>query len=174
MNEYHRLTLAQKELLPNKARKYRFPQFIWIIPPFHDNFPHNRERDKFSEALFLVADKFSEMHAFNLKKVWNSEDTMLYIKETKRFTAKGYKTYWLAVDATMKFVDTKITKDQLKTMQKKLQDSFRAPNKYYYNKQQTKVGASNFNKALSKGKGTFLPQALKDGTKLPTPPPKHY
>ena len=45
-----------------------------------------------------------------LKKVWDSRDSNLFIKDAYRFTAEGMKTYWKAVDRTLQFCDSTIMK----------------------------------------------------------------
>ena len=46
------------------------------------------------------------MWSLLLKKIWNSEDNSLYLRDSHRFAATGYMTYWMAVDRTIKFWDT--------------------------------------------------------------------
>ena len=111
MKEFHRMTLEFKEHLSNKARRYKFPQFIWIIPPFHINFENNDARVEFATALEVASDLYTSMHALELKKIWNEHDTKLFVHENNCFTAQGYSKYWKAVDATIKHFDIKFNKE---------------------------------------------------------------
>ena len=111
MCEYHKMQLQYKELLPNKARRYKYPQFIWIIPPFHVNFPNNESRVEYATALEISTEMFTEMHALELKKVLDDQDTKLFVLENARFTASGYLKYWRAIDATVKYFDIKFNKE---------------------------------------------------------------
>ena len=45
-----------------------------------------------------------------LKKVWDSQDTNLYIQESRRFTASGLKAYWEAIDRTVRYFDSIVLK----------------------------------------------------------------
>ena len=79
---------------------------LWIVPPFHSGFPDNSQCAKFSKALDTTAALYPNMWALKLKKIWNPEDTSLYLQESARFTATRLMSYWMAVDRTVKFWDT--------------------------------------------------------------------
>ena len=61
VKEYHRILEAYKDLLPNKSRKYKFPQVIWIAPPNNRDFKNNNKRSKFASALDTVCKMYDEM-----------------------------------------------------------------------------------------------------------------
>ena len=41
-----------------------------------------------------------------LKKVWNPSDDTLFLKDHERFTSEGLKSYWEAVDRTVRYFDS--------------------------------------------------------------------
>ena len=44
---------------------------------------------------------------------------MLFSADSKKFTSTGYKTYWNAVDKSVKFADTLLAKKEYMNQQKK-------------------------------------------------------
>ena len=104
--EIHRVILAYKDIMPNKARRYRYPAVIWVVPPTNVNFFNNDLRRDFGLALESAASKYSEFWALQLKKVWETDNPNYYDDNGQRFTAKGKKKYWEAVDSTVKFWST--------------------------------------------------------------------
>ena len=49
------------------------------------------------------------MWSLKLKKIWDSDNSMLFLRDEKHFTATGLMTYWMAVDRTVKFWDTALS-----------------------------------------------------------------
>ena len=96
---------AFKELLPKKAKCEHFPQIIWMAPPMHKYFHNNDQRLKFTEMLESLLPKYPEMAMLSLKKYWDDENRELYLHKQGRYTPIGLQTYWLAVDAAVKFWD---------------------------------------------------------------------
>ena len=106
MSEFNRIVAAQKDFLPKKARKPDQPHFMWIEAPYHISFQNNSLRAKFNRALQNMA-KFNESHmVMQLKKGWIENDGNLFNGENRRYTVDGLKAYWLAVDKTVRYVDT--------------------------------------------------------------------
>ena len=110
MRQYSRIIETQKEFLPGKAKRLDHPWVIWIEPTLHDNFPNNETRFCFIQAMNDAAKKYSNFTVLKLKKVWDPQDSNLYLRDTPRFTTQGYNAYWDAVDKTVKYVDTILTK----------------------------------------------------------------
>ena len=110
MNEYDKLISIHKENLPAKAKRAGYPQILWIEPPLHDNFLNNRERESFNSTLSTVAQFHPDTWVLKLKKIWDPNDNSLYMKEEQRFTAAGLKSYWDAVDKTVRYADTILLK----------------------------------------------------------------
>ena len=94
MIEWDRLIMTQKEFLPAKAKKADWPLIIWIKPPVHENFRNNVMRQKFTKALQNMAKFHDNTRVLQLKKIWDSHNNNLFIKECNRFTAEGTITYW--------------------------------------------------------------------------------
>ena len=100
MKEHNRIISVHKEKLPEKCKKAFYLQIVWIELPLHCNFNEDDQnlRGKFNTALREVGKLHENVSVLELKKVWNSNDDDLYSREHNRFTAEGYKTYWLAID----------------------------------------------------------------------------
>ena len=58
------------------------------------------------------------MCGLQLKKVWSEDNGSLYSAEQRRFTMAGYSSYWLAVDAVIKFWDKTLCKILIKKAKK--------------------------------------------------------
>ena len=54
---------------------------------------------------------------WNSKKVWNPKDPDLYIHNSERFTSRGYKNYWEAIDHTVRYFDSVIIRKTDKKVQ---------------------------------------------------------
>ena len=105
-SEFNRQISAKKDYLLKKAIRNGLPHVLWINPPFHTNFPDNPQRAKFGKCLDRTATLYPNMWSLKLKKIWNSQDTSLYLKDAGHFTATGLMTYWMAIDRMVKFWDT--------------------------------------------------------------------
>ena len=79
---------------------------VWIEAPMHNNYYNNAEREAFNRALNNAVKYHDNTKVLQLKKVWNTEDTNLYIQESSRYTSVGLNTYWQAVDCTVRYADT--------------------------------------------------------------------
>ena len=114
MREHNRIVMTHKEFLPDKAKRRNYPQFIWIEAPLHQNFNSvdNDLRERFNTCLRTISKSHKNTSVLELKKVWDKSNPNLYLNETihSRFTAEGLKTYWLAVDCTLKFCNLIIMK----------------------------------------------------------------
>ena len=106
MSDHRKLLQRQKEYLLHKSKKYMFPQIIWIEAPYHDNFDNNALRKIYNKCLDKVASFNTDVTILDLRKIWESDNSRLFIEENSRFTSEGFATYWAAVDCTLKFMDT--------------------------------------------------------------------
>ena len=110
MSEFSKLAAQQWEYLPKRSTREDYPKFIWIEAPLHNNFSNNVKRMKYNKALRDAAQFHDDMYALMLKKIWNPNDDSLYAADFRRFTNDGYRAYWTAIDATIKFADTILLK----------------------------------------------------------------
>ena len=70
----------------------------------HDEF-NNKEfslRYKFNKSLEEVAKLHNNVYTLALKKVWDPKDINLFSAEYNRYTNEGYRSYWEAVDKTVR------------------------------------------------------------------------
>ena len=117
MKEHNRIIAAMKDILPKKAKQDTYPHIIWIEPPMHKDMSVKMVKlhEKFGSVLQEVAKYKDGVSVLALKKLWDPEDTNLFVKHSQRFTASGYKKYWDAVDRTVRFCDTTILRRLAKT-----------------------------------------------------------
>ena len=119
MTHHERCIAAFKETLPAKSIRSTHLSILWIQAPEHINFINNRLRYKFDKCLEEVTSLHSNVYTLQLKKVWNQDDQTLFLQDSQRFTALGYKNYWEAVDRTVRYFDSIVLKKQTKDVQKK-------------------------------------------------------
>ena len=110
MKQCSRIVMARKEFLQSKTKRNNFPHFVWIEAPLHIFFKNNDERRKFNDCLKAMGKLHDDVSVLELKKVWDPEDTSLYVKDANMFSSKGFNKYWEAVDRSIKFADTTIVK----------------------------------------------------------------
>ena len=109
-SEFSRLAELQKSYLPKRAKKQEFPKCIWIEAPLHHNFPNNDECSKFNKAMREAAMFHDDTFVLMLKKIWDGTNPSLYSAEYRHYTNEGFSSYWIAIDATIKFADTILLK----------------------------------------------------------------
>ena len=106
LNDIHHIILSHKDVLPLKAKKYRYPTVIWMVPPGHGVFSDNGKRQKFTKCLDTVAQLHNEMKVMKLKD-WSFNDVNLVVQANNmggyRFTSKGLTTYWRCADSALHF-----------------------------------------------------------------------
>ena len=110
-NEYHRLLTAYKDTLPEKAKKYRYPEILWVSPPRHALFNDNDKRKKYDGCLNGIAPLFPEMSVLRLKQKWEFNDGKLAVinhKKEYRITSTGISRYWEAIDGAVQYWDTRV------------------------------------------------------------------
>ena len=153
MTEYSRAVSTFKENLPAKCNRDGYPFFLWIQLPMHENFSNNSARFRFNKCLEECAKMHSNVYTLQLQKVWDPRDAGLF---ANRFTNEGYRSYWEAIDKTVRFFDSVILK---KNEKKKVQ-------KKEFNSQKERFRWRNpeINQKFA-DTGVFR--------KLPAPPPRH-
>ena len=102
---------------------------IWIKPPENTNFANNKLRRRFSAALDKCVTYHDHTYALELKKGLDKDDSSLYNKSDRRFTSAGYKSYWGAIDKTIKFADTLLLKKEESKTKKEARKDNSKPNK---------------------------------------------
>ena len=109
----HKLMIDHKAILPQKALKYKYPTFLWILPPGHCNFNDNQRRQWYASAIEKNVMAFNEMRFMRLKS-WDFNDTNLVMETPTgyRFTSQGLLRYWTAVNAAIQFWDKSMKKTQ--------------------------------------------------------------
>ena len=135
MKEHDKLILQQKDNLPLKSKKYNFPQIVWIEAPLHDGFFNNELRAEFNNCLKKVGALHNNVSVLELKKIWDQHDSSLYLEEAQRYTSIGFRTYWDAVDRTLRFCDTTIIRRVMKA-------EFKDKSTDFNNKPPLKMGAA--------------------------------
>ena len=98
--EIYKLISSHNDHLPARAKKATYPHFLWIQAPMHKNFPNNMARNKFNIALHK-----------NTVLYENAES--LFFDDCDRFTSRGIITYWQAVEATVQYCNTILTRGKM-------------------------------------------------------------
>ena len=103
MKEFTKAVDIYKDFIPSKAKREKFPQFLWIEPPLHENFRDNAKRKALSECLTNQAKFHHNTTVLKLVKIWSSDDLNNFDYETNRFTAEGLANYWWSVDSAIRY-----------------------------------------------------------------------
>ena len=100
----HELMNDHKGMMSDKAKKYKYLSFLWMVPPEHRNFNDNDSRASFAAALESSVMKFNEMRFLKLK-TWeiNDGNNVALTNKGYKFTARGLVKYWKAVDAALQY-----------------------------------------------------------------------
>ena len=141
MSEYNKLILAQKDFLPNKARKLLYLQIVWMEAPVNCNFMNNEDRLLFNACLNTVAKFHENTLILGFKKIWDPDSMSLFLKEYFRFTTEGLTRYWAAVDCTLRYAETILWKKQIDPP--KFQKKFGNRGKYIWNNPQLSANNAN-------------------------------
>ena len=112
MSQIDRILSTHKEFLPIKSKRPKEPMIIWVAPPYNVNFHDNILRQAFCKALERCAVSHDGTHTLQLKKIWNENETTLFLREDKKYTSRGYKTYWYTVDKAIKYANTLLLKKE--------------------------------------------------------------
>ena len=168
MEEIHRIISGYKSKLPNKSTHEYLPHVLWILPPQHKNFGNNARRELYESSIETLVDKYPNMGALRLKKVWEELDGSLYLREQNRFTDQGYHDYWNAVDAAIRFWDRTLIEIMYKRQKKNPnQDMTYHPKKADVLAEEEREQKQN--KFVWHRKKS---PEIRGSRKLPTPPPR--
>ena len=112
-NQLHRLTVAHKEKLPSKARKFKYPTFLWMQLPDHYNWGRKtaEARQKFNTCIRNTVSLFKEMETLTVSN-WDDCDRRLLTKG--KMNSAGLTNYWLGLDKAFQLWD----KDQMSAASK--------------------------------------------------------
>ena len=69
MTDFGRVVEVHKEYLPMKAKRWNYPQFLWISPPYQVNFQNNQAREILAKSLDLVSKYHKNVTVVELKKI---------------------------------------------------------------------------------------------------------
>ena len=126
-----------KDYLPGKAKCDQFPQFLWMVPPLHDNFRDNAKREIFAECLIRSTKFYKDMSSLNMVKAWNHDVLNNYLYDADRFMAEGLAKYWISVDCAIKYwniaIFPKIGKMKKHANKKRGRNDQYHKNFYHYN-----------------------------------------
>ena len=101
--EYFRIAVAYKEKLPTKARKFKYPHFLWVAAVYHNEFFNgNVYREKFNQCLKSAVDKHHGMRVLHLPS-WNPQD--VHTVTNRSINGKGFDRDWEAVNDAFQFWD---------------------------------------------------------------------
>ena len=114
MQEHNRIIEKYKDFLPIKSKCHNFPQIIWIEAPVHDSFSNNLMRQKYNHTVDTASQFHENTWSLQLKKVWDSHNHSLFNKVENKYSIEGIKTYWEAVDKTIRYADTILLKKPFK------------------------------------------------------------
>ena len=115
MIQYDKLIEAQKDYLPVKAKRPDYPQMVWIEAPTHINFSDRSKKFRrlYNASLQSMVMLHKNTWALFLKKGWDEEDNSVFLGGYEhRFTPAGLTSYWMAVDKTVKYVETILLKKE--------------------------------------------------------------
>ena len=116
MSEARKSIMTHNENLPRRAQ--RNPHNLWILPTNNISYPDNKSRLLCAKSVINVAKLHTNNRALELKQLWNENDVNLFEEHVSKYTALGLKTYWHAVDRTIRFYDFIINKsDERKAIQ---------------------------------------------------------
>ena len=153
MRKFHKAVEIQRDFLQAKSKKSAYPTFVWIEAPSHMNFPPDNQamRKLYNSAVNAVAQRYEDTYSLQLKKVWDPHASSLFMAEDLRYTAEGLRTYWEAVDKTVRYVDTLLLKKPVK----KQNPATEAPAQHPINERNRAIGPSwEFRNKLHKEFGT--------------------
>ena len=119
VNQFNKLIEIRKDQLNSKCKKDNYPICYWVEAPQHENFANNLSRRKFNSSLQAEISVMKNMRIMRMKKIWDPEDSQLYLGNSSRLTTSGIFKYWSSIDNALQFNDSKAVKfEQRKQTQK--------------------------------------------------------
>ena len=113
-NQFRKIINVRLEQLPEKCKRIGFPKVYWVEAPQHENFNNNLARRKMNSAIQAEASLQMDMSIMRMKKVWEPENSQLYLASHSRFTTEGIFKYWGSIDNALEFNDNKLREIQCK------------------------------------------------------------
>ena len=107
LNQVRKAIEVRKDQLQPKSIKEDYPVVYWIEAPQHINFNNNLQRRKFNSAIQNESSVLMNMRIMRMKKVWDPEETGLFIPSSNCFTSDGIFKYWGSIDNALEFNDKK-------------------------------------------------------------------
>ena len=96
--------------LPYKANKYGRPYVLWLEPTLHINYVDNELRVKFTRSLHAAIQNNTRHVALPLRQFWNENDLNV-VFSAGSVTRQGMALFTKAMDATVRFADTKLMRN---------------------------------------------------------------
>ena len=125
IKEVNQVVQNYKNYLPKKSLCEYVPHILWICPPTHKYFGErsNLKRKEMTKCLNELLKSQTNMSCLQMVKIWDHEDSSLFIYDLYRFTTERIKKYWLSVDSAIRYWVTAIAPKIGKTFPK--QKAFR-------------------------------------------------
>ena len=95
--------------LPPRARKFTWPQVIWIVPTLNEHYSNNILRKKFGGELTAIVKNQHQAHGFKLKQLWNNLDSTAVTDGVINET--GARKLFNALDRTIRYMVFKLQKE---------------------------------------------------------------
>ena len=112
-NQFHRMITAHKEKLPSKARKFKYPTFLWTTLVTNITLGNRNEfREKFNKSICAVTSLFREMQILDIQG-FEFDDTTVFTEN--KLNARGLTKFWNAVNDQFEIWD----RDQMRKDSKK-------------------------------------------------------
>ena len=105
--------LANTFMNKNVAQLLKRPRILWVEPTLHINYEPRQStlRRKFIRSMHIVTKAHPSAITLSLKQGWNEFDRSICLNRTRRIAdGEGVKTFWRAMDNTIKYADTKVNR----------------------------------------------------------------
>ena len=74
MRKLEIMTSERIASLPEKTKKFGYPQVYWVALPHHKNFKDNGARSRMVNALETTCKQFDFIRLIRMKEIWDYED----------------------------------------------------------------------------------------------------
>ena len=122
-------------LARNKAKWQNYPHLIWIEAPYHDIFHNNEMIQKFNNCL-ETTEKLHDKLVLVLKVKKYGVHLIQSLHQRVSKTIAGYKSYWEAIERTVKFCDITSLKRIAKKEMKYFELFNRNSDKFHWSRQE--------------------------------------
>ena len=135
LHECNKAIEIYKDYLPVKAKNEWVPHLLWMAPSQHKNFTNNHKRAITSEFLVEEVKFYKNMSALHMVKIWEEDNSNLYLTNCHRFTSEGLIKYWLSIDSAIRYwnvaIYPKLGKIKLKSSRRR---SFKCTDRFHWHK----------------------------------------